>query len=76
VNRVVILGLARSAEVVVRANGALVADAFDLRVADVTQDLRVDQGALASDPALDRFDVHLSNLALDLLANLLTAKAL
>ena len=74
--RVVVLGLARSAEVVVRANGALVADTFDLRVTDVTQDFRVDQGALASNPALDRFDIHLGDLTLDLLADLLTAKAL
>jgi len=72
----VVLGLARSTQVVVRTNRALVADAFDQRVTDVTQDLGVDQGALAFNPALDRLDIHLGNLALDLLADLLTAKAL
>lgn len=71
-----VLGLTRSAEVVVGANGAFVADAFDLRVTDVTQDFRMDQRALASNPSLDRLDVHLGNLTLDLLAYLLTAEAL
>lgn len=57
--------LAYGAQVVVGADGALVANATHSFVATVTGDLGVDLGTLTSEAALDGHNIHRSNLFLD-----------